>query len=244
MTDIRATYTLDEIVNEALFTLPEGQRSVTNRRRFLTFAINGLRQLRLMVVDDGLQQVKITPNDLNRYDYPEDMEQFVALGVPKDGQIYYLTRNNEIIKTITTVGIDNSLDSTEGEGVVINDEDFYREINSIHNREGYYTLDDKNREIIINSTRRSELLLIYISSGVTLSSQTKVPAKYSRAIIAWILWNDILWDKTAPANSKIIYKKIYDDAIHDIKMIEFPSNREIADEWALGNRLLKGKRWH
>jgi hypothetical protein len=244
MADTKATYSLDQIVNEALLSLPEGQRSVTNKRRFLTFAINGVRQINLLVTDNSVQQVKIVPNNLNRHDYPEDMEQFIALGVPANGQMFYLTRNNEIIKTTTVVGIDESLDSTDEEGVKVNDYEFWNSINSVSNQQGYYTLDDKKREIIINSTQRTELLLIYVSSGVSLSEETKVPARYLEALKAWILWQDIAYDRMAPNNSKLLYKKYYDDAIANVRDVEFPSYREIADAWALGNKLIKGRKWH
>lgn len=231
MADITSIQTLDAVVNKALLTLPESQRSLSNRDRFLEFAIDALRKLNLLVINEP-NIVKIEPNAVNRFDFPSDMEQFVALGVPRNGRVYWLTRNNELIPTKTVVGIDESLDENDGEGVEqpTSQYDSFDAIGGI-NTQGYFTLDNKNREIIVNSTERSELLLKYISSGVNNSGTTYVSSKHIEAITAYILWKDIDYDRTAPMNMKEQYKSRFEDAKREIVRVELPALWEVLDAW-------------
>ncbi|MBN1683750.1 hypothetical protein JW865_09395 [Candidatus Bathyarchaeota archaeon] len=232
MSDTISIQTLDSVVNKALLTLPENQRSLSNRDRFLEFAIDALRNLRLTTTNSGAKTVKIEPNAVNRFDFPYDMEQFISLGVPVNGKIWWLTRNNDIINTKTVIGIDESLDEDDGEGIdlAVSQSDSFDSIGGI-NSQGYFTLDFENREIIVNANTRSELLLRYISSGINNSGETYIESKYIRAIIAYILWMDVDYDRTAPMNMKEQYKSRFEESKNEIKRIEAPGLWELLDAW-------------
>jgi hypothetical protein len=230
--DINSRMTLDAIVHETLLSIPESQRSIDQKRRFLNFAIKGMRYLSLCVFKNSKRVVKVEPDSNNRIDFPADMEEFLALGVPVNGKIWLLTRNNDIIPTKTVVGIDESLDSTDGEGVDLPTEQLesFTAKGGI-NYQGYYTLDYRNEEIIINATSRDELLLIYISSGVSLSETTYVPAKYVPAITAYILWRDVQYDRSVPAIFRKEAEQALKDEIKIIKRIEMNTLQEYYDAW-------------
>ena len=239
MADILEKYTLDQVVNEALFTLPEEQQNEMQKRRFFSFAIQGIRELRLLDTRDGYRKVKISPNALNRYDYPDDLAEFVGLGVPVNGKIWLLTRDDKIIPTTTTVDGEPTLDSDYGEGVSLPTTQF----DSFYspggvNLEGYYTLDDRERTIIINANRQTDLILFYISSGIRKGTTTFILAKHLPALIAFILWKDVLYDRTVSNNNKLLLADNYNKERRKIKAIEKPSHQEILDAWAYGNTLL------
>lgn len=232
MTNISAYYTIDQVVEETLLTLPESQRNERERRRFLNFAVSGLRYLRSFVTKDGKVREKVTPNSLNRISFPDDMEEFLALYVPVNGKIWKLTRNNEIIPTKTIVGIDESYDEDYGEGVEqpIVELDNFAASNDV-NLEGYYTIDYENKEIIINSNRKTELVLEYISNGIGLSSISNVPAKYVKALTAWILWKDVFFDRSVALNIKVLYENEFKKSVREIKSLEAMSLDEVIDAW-------------
>jgi hypothetical protein len=62
------------------------------------------------------------------------------------------------------------------------------------NVDGYYNIDYQNRRIFLNSVSRTEVVLAYITSGVEIAEETYVPTKYERVLIAWIIWNDAMYD--------------------------------------------------
>lgn len=239
MSDISSLYTIDQLVNDLLLSQPELQRTDSEYKRYFNFAISGLRNLRLLYTEDGKNIIKVEPNAVNRIDFPSDMEEFIALGVPVNGEVWWLTRKDSIIPTKTVVGLDESLDSTDGEGELIDNAQYntFASVGGV-NLQGYYTLDMKNREIIINNTQRTELLLAYKSSGIDISSTTYFPTKYVEALKAWIAWKDIEYDKSVRENIKDSHEARYNRKIKDIQRIEAPSHIEVIDAWRNKNMLM------
>ena len=134
--------------------------------------------------------VKKTPDALNRIDFPEDMEEFIALGVPRGGEIYFLTENNDIITTYTEDDEGNlSLTSDDGEGVDLatNQYENIRAEGGV-NVYGYFTVDWEQQEIVVNAVTRSEVLLVYSTSGILTDGIQYVPTKAVETLTAWMLW--------------------------------------------------------
>lgn len=232
MDNISALYTIDQVVQEAMNSYPELQLEDKQYDRFLAFVVRGIRHLRLYVTKDGKKIVKVTPNLINRVPFPVDMEEFIGLGVPVNGKIYWLTRNNEIVTTTTVSGIDESLDSDKGEGVVLEtiQANTWASVGGV-NLQGYYTLDYEKEELVINANRSSDLLLAYVSSGISNTDVSYIPSKYVEALIDWIAWKDIQKDRSVPETTKLSYKKSFDDSCRNIIKSESNSLWEIMDAW-------------
>lgn len=232
MANIISQYTLDQIVQETMLTLPESQSSDREYDRFLNFAVNGLRHLRMTTTKDGKTIVKITPNSLNRFSFPDDMEEFIWLGVPVNGTLWLLTKRGDMIPTKTVSGLEETQDSDYGEGVLlpVSQYNTFTSQGGV-NLEGYYTLDYENREIVINNNRKTELFLAYETSGIVIGSTTNVPAKYVEAIKAWIFWKDVEYDRTFPENKKDSYEMRFNRRKTDILILEGPALWEIYDAW-------------
>lgn len=188
MTNLDAIINIEDLVKYSLWVT---KRPQSERMRFLELLIWGYRELCLRHVPDGIRMVKKTPSSINTVSFPDDLEEFLAIGEPVDGKFVPYTRNDDIIITVTGT-VTETQDSTDGEGVDINDAVAlgYAGRGGV-NTLGYYTIDNENRRIFLNSTTRTEVLLIYKSSNVLLSGTTYIPKKYVQALMAWLLWKDL-----------------------------------------------------
>ena len=224
-TNLNAIIDIEDAVKYALWI---GKKSPSERMRFLEMAIYGYRELCVNHVPDGIRMVKKTPSSINTVSLPDDCEMFIAIGEPVDGKFVPYTRDDMII--ITTTGtITETQDSDDGEGVDINDvqTDGYAGHGGI-NTLGYFTLDNENRRIFLNSQTRSEVLLIYKASNVLLSGDTYIPKRYMQALMAWIFWKDIEGDdsKSLAAERR---EMAFNRRVDEIKTREV-SIDEIVDE--------------
>jgi len=223
-----AIYTLEEIVDEYLHDIPEGQITEREYDRMLSFALRGLRNLRIRVTKDGKKRLKVTPNSLNRISFPNTMETFVALYVPVNGSIWKLTGDKDIIITKTVSGADESYDTDYGEGVDKSTSQFDNfSAQGGVNLEGYYNVDYENREIVINNNRKEEVVMEYTALG----SGTIIPSLFVPALHDFMYWKDIEKNKTMNQAEKFRAEKAYNKSINQIKIDEGNSLDEWADIW-------------
>lgn len=232
MADLSSIQTIRELVKKALW---QAKRPKSDKMRFLEFAIDGIRELRLYHVREGIKVTKNTLSDINTFDFPSDMEDYVAIGIPIDGELYTLTRKDTLITTTTTVEEEETLDSDDGEGVAIDDSQpaSFAASGGV-NIHGYYYADWEQRRFVINSNSRSEILLYYISNGIDNSDDSVyVPKKYVPALIAYIVWQDSCF-VAGQENRAQYLEQQWEKRKHELKESELPSLDEIADElWAL-----------
>jgi len=191
MTHTEGVITLRNIVKKAL---RKAKRPPSDYVGFFENAYEGYRELRLHHVQEGVKFYKATPDSINCVDFPEDMIDFVGIGVHVDGKLVWLTRNDDIVITTTLVGALETQDLDAGEGVDILDTTNYLYTKGGINLDGYYKIDWENRRIVLNSVTRTEVILAYTSSGVNVTGETYVPVKYELALVAWIIWQDSCYD--------------------------------------------------
>ena len=191
-THTEGVVTLNAIVKNALW---QAKRPSSDKARFYEFAYRGYRELRLHHVQEGVKLSKLTPDAINCIDFPEDMIDFVGIGVHVNGKLSLLTRNDDIIITTTLVGAVETQDNDSGEDVDIYDSntDGYYAKGGV-NYDGYYKVDWENRRIMLNSVTRTEVVLAYVSSGTNATGETYIPVKYEPALIAYIMWQDSRYD--------------------------------------------------
>jgi hypothetical protein len=220
---------IESLITKALYRAKKGEDDF---HFFLQLGFDGIRELNAKALDSSIVWTKVTPDNLNRIDYPQDLERFIGIGVPYGGKIVFLTRRNDIIATYTDDGDGTySLDATDGEGV-----DLPRaQWEGMHaeggvNIHGYFSLDDKAREILINSVTRSELILVYSTSGIYTDQIQYVPTIASEALIAWILWKDAEGDARNNAQAAFAEwrKQRYVEERQELKRLGF-SVREFWD---------------
>lgn len=191
-THTEGVVTLKSIVKLALW---QAKRPPSDYRRFYEFAYRGYRELRLHHVQEGVKFSKLIPSSINTISFPEDMIDFVGIGVHVDGKLIWLTRDDDMIITTTMVGAVETQDTDSGEGVdILDTSSDYLYTKGGVNLDGYYKIDWENRRLVLNSVTRTEVVLAYTSSGTSATGETYVPVKYEIALIAWIIWQDSCFD--------------------------------------------------
>lgn len=227
MANLNRIQTIDSVIHEAM--LRDGSTDGLYPI-YLEAAIDGYRDLVGSVIREGIKWVKFEPNSLNRYTFPSDMEDFVAIGVPVNGKLWPLTRNDEIMPTYTTEDGTDSLNSSYGEGVNLPT----AQVQSLSasggiNLEGYYTIDWTNRRIIINANRLTELVLFYVSSGIEASTQTYVPARCASTLKAYIKYVVNADDRSNTEAFVGRMKMRYEEELRKLKRKEMPTIQEFKD---------------
>ena len=239
MADTSRLNTLTQVAQKAIWYSDEDE---SKYRKFLQYAIDGYRLLRRKVIREGLIVAKKTPNALNRISFPNDMEEFIALGVHMNGKVWLLTPSNDIIATYSEDDDGYTLDSTVGEGVDLVTAQFESfKATGGYNVHGYYKVDWENKVIIVNAVTRSEVLLFYTTSGtdITGAVQTYVPTRAVDALVQYILWCNVKNNINVPDVIVQRFERNWVEARTDLKKQELPSLSEFRDNWARSNNLLR-----
>ena len=226
-TNLDAIMDIEDVVK---FTLWQTKKPLSERMRFLELAIWGYRDICVNHVEEGFRMVKKTPSSINTVTFPDDLEEFIAIGQPVDGKFLPYSRDDDII--ITTTGtITETQDSDEGEGVDVNDAQTLgypgRGGTNVY---GYYAIDYNQPQprIVLNSTTRTQVLLIYKASNILFDGTTYIPKKYVQAIIAYILWKDIEGDDNK-INVSIQREMAFERRVNEIKVRSF-TLQDLMDE--------------
>lgn len=221
--------TLENLVDEALLL---NNRPESDFKKYLQIAIRGYTDLRIHVVTEGKKTSKLTVNDINRVNFPDDFISFVSIGVVEGGKVWLLSPDKEFVSTTTTTGGTETLDSDQGEGVdIANDytsKGYY--VRGGVNLKGYYQIEwDKRRIALVNCSAQT-VLLAYKTSGISLDGQTYIPVKYVMAMQAFIAWWSIANDITVPVSQKQMAEQTYIRMVNKLRKAEGPT----LDEWEQG----------
>lgn len=221
------TQTLHEVVKKALW---QAKKPRCYYLSFFELAIDGYRKLRLSYVWEGKAWRKVTINSLDYISFPEEMEEFIGLYLPVDGELYPLTRKDSIVPTITTTGTVESLDTTyeEGEDVLSPVGEGYYARGGV-NLDGYYVINWDEERIHVRNTDATNLVLIYKTSGTNITTTTYVPNKYIPALIAHILYEFYKFDDNYPSSRKQELLGIYNATMLELVSLEAPTHEEFMD---------------
>jgi len=189
--------------------------------------INALREIH-MYHTTKYKVVKVDVDiQTNTIEWPDDYLGLVFLGIPSNGRIWTLTRDDKLITTTTLVDGQETLDSTVGEGVVVEADLAWGYQAKGGQNSFYYTEDENNRRFVINGTNPANIILGYISSGVE-DKDTLVPLKYKDCIHFYVRWRMNLREPVNKVNADY-FKKEYEEAVNKLKAFEDPTLDEIYD---------------
>jgi hypothetical protein len=232
-------YTIEQIAYKALHYADQEEGMY---RRYLQLAFDGLRELYRGVIKEGIVFSKEVPDDINRIDFPQDMEEFIGIGVPRNGKLWFLTEEDKIIATYSTEDEAQVLDADDGEGVNLATAQYetFRSTGGI-NIHGYFKIDWTARQIIINANERGEFVLAYVTSGISTDGITYVPTRAANALIAWILWKDALGRLKTPQEIPIVEARKIEwlEEKMTLKKRELCSVQEFRDTWNRSNTMLR-----
>ena len=175
--------------------------SLENYIRYLKFAIRGYTKLNLFDLTN-FQVAYLTMSDVGTVDLPRDYVDYTKIGYKGiNGTIYILGLNNEMYLNRSTecgLPINNVLGGSMDE----TSDYFYFVPHTINGcrtdalyglgggfADSYYRVDKENDLIqFSNKVPGGEIILEYISSGISVNGSTYIPLQAVEAVIAWIHW--------------------------------------------------------
>ena len=195
--------------------------------RYLQFAIDCFRELNLKVMR-RVEVAYLTINDIGVVSLPSDFVDYIAIGINRGGEVITLTKNDKLMLPrnytdgeLVPISYDSSdissysLDTTSN--VVFTDHFYQGEyVPALYGlgggfNEGYYRIDYENRLLVIKNDllRGQEVILEYISTGISLTGSTIVPVQCLPSIKAYIHWKRVANDKKEPLHEKQTKERQY-----------------------------------
>jgi hypothetical protein len=213
-----------------------------NFKRYLQWAIRGFTQLNLYSLE-SFNVAYLTMDEVGRVTLPDDFIDYTKIGICKSGKIYTLGLNDDLCMSRSEeCGVPlndsfNAADDTLPAGYYF--VSHFRGDNYIPAlygltggfAESYYRVDRKRGEIQFSSSvARSEIILEYLSSGVSLTGSTYIPRQAQEALIAFVHYKRVEFDPVSPMNLKQFHKQEFDEEFNKLNSFEhMPTAQEIMD---------------
>jgi hypothetical protein len=191
-TQTNALVSLEEIVSTFLFAYKK------NTEDYSLYTQHCARCIQDFNLYDGniAQSVKVQINTtLKCIDMPDDMLTFIDLLTPQNGAWWSFSQKDQIVNTTTTtLGVEGR-DSAQGEGVKINQNRVigYGAKGGVNKFN--MTLDWSARRIYVDDVYSTTdyFVLLYVSSGINTTTETKIPAFVVPMIEAYLLEKETYW---------------------------------------------------
>lgn len=189
--DTPALTTINKIA--ASYANSKGDYGKQNKWRYMQIILEGYQQWN--VFHNSAKKVNWycgTVQSDGCIDWPIDMYDYIKIGTPVNGQIVTLTRNDNLEMPIglecgQVTGVD--LTSTLG-----TDAPFWNWVIVDYASTGghnfaYYRSDKDNRRIVFHGDCLGRQIVIeYVSSGVSLSGETFIPAELTQLLKLYLNW--------------------------------------------------------
>ena len=196
--------------------------------KFFQYGIDGITQLKLYTLGETKVEKLEMDSDLNTITLPNDYMKFVDLGVPINGRLWSLTKDNTIIDTTTLVNGQETYDEDLGEG----DWNYLKQNGAGGQNSRYYKVDEKNRRIVISGIDVTTVWLVYISTGVYTDEPTYIPRAVKPVIEAFIRLEFFENSADTPASKMIFYENRFKTQRNRLKRLKYPTLQELADSLA------------
>ena len=202
---------LSDIVHETLWL---SGRDENYYQRFKQYAIDGFRELNRFHIADGIKTVRLIPDSNYIVPFPDDLIQWVKVSIADRGEKYTLTERNDMVNTVTISGGYKSRNVMgEGDAIGVGGN---RMPGGIENVYGYFTVDYKNRRILLLMDSLRPIYLDYISVDID-SDNDYIPVIVKPCLTAYIMWQDAYYDRETPMNDKLLKKQVYDEEVSKLR---------------------------
>jgi hypothetical protein len=225
--DLKGYVTIRQLANSAIGQMgKKGEMSLYFP--FVKLLIRGYKQLNQFSLNMPKTE-RIMMNSIGCIDIPDDYMGFVSLGIPYKGRIWTFTRSDRLITPDGMVCGEATLSAANGETITIGNSTIAGYGVGGGANDYYYKLDLPGHRIIINGFPRTTVTLNYISSGISMSETTWIPRIAEEALIAWVMWQRVVYDDAVPMGIKNQYKQEYIEKENEIKFSEMPTLDEFYD---------------
>lgn len=228
-------YTAAQLIDEALAGLRDFDR--TYYKEATMYFMRGFRDFKLFSEYGDVQETYQPVTSINTVNYPEDAMRIITLGVVVNRELFTFTRADDLVAPISSP-IDNFLDEERGEDGELRRSPTYGYVATAANQEYYFRDDKVKRRLIlgrraVDKTRfadRSEVLVRYISNGVTNFDTTYIPNEAANLLINYIEYKivDSMPDKY-DARYRAERKENYFEARNMYESLQLPTLDELMD---------------
>jgi hypothetical protein len=216
--------TLKQIVKDIHL---EGGYGMEDWKYLGQFALNAIRDIHMFHTKKTKVAKVIVDPSTNTIDWPDDYIGLCFLGVPRNGQLWTLTRDNNLITTTTLVNGQETLTKSQGEGVIPPEGQIVGYGTKGGKNDFYYTEDEANRRFFLIGSNPVNVLLGYISSGVT-DKDTIIPIRFKEAIINYSRWK-IKLREPIDYRGADYFKDLYEQEVSKLVAFEGPTLDEVYD---------------
>jgi len=213
-----ALATIKEISDGILFKsgIPEAKGALIDQ-----LTRDGYRELNLNVLPDG-RVINLFTMDTNLIiPFPDDLIEIKDIYVPRDNQIWSLTRRTLIPKiTVLENGSEIIPEDWGGGDDIPDGYGTYFETKGGRNDLGYYEVDDARRRILFRNMSRSEVMLDYVSTGINKTEETYVPIDAKAALESYVM-RELSAFEVIAVNRYTLHNKRYQEELAKLRMIQF-----------------------
>lgn len=199
--------------------------SLKRYKALTQIAIEGFSELNLWTMS-GHETVYLRMSLAKTVELPVDYVDYLKIGVPINGKLRVITRNDSILlpRTFedgTSVGNTDSGDESKLDNVVFFSSHFKNGVfvGGLYGLPGgidtnYFRIDEENRQIVFaGDIGRGEIVLEYLSSGVKTDGSSMVPREAIPALRTYVLWQMIENDQKVAYNAKDRAKREHEEAV-------------------------------
>lgn len=242
---IAAVVSLQHVVADFLNEI--GDYTMTEYKRWLQVAIRGFSNLSMTSLR-SYDVAYITPDAIGQCRLPDDFVEYAKIGCNIGGKLYILSRNKEILinRQIENGDIVNEAynadDSIDDElvmyiphyragGIKVDGMYGYSYSSGHSTMIPMFNIDYENKVIQLSSAiYASQLIVEYITTGVSLSGNTYIPRYAGEALLEFLYWRMKKADPKFSRGEVMDAKMDYLEAVNVMETLEsMPTYQEIMD---------------
>jgi len=204
--------------------------SMRNYKYIAQIVIEGFTDLNLFHTTN-IEVVYLYMDEAKTVNVPADFIDYIKVGVPYNGKLVVLTKDpNILLPREFQDGKDvGNIDATSVNSLSyfvshFKDGKFIGGLYGLRGgiNQAYYRFDKERRMFVFTGDiPNSEIVLEYISSGVSLSSATVIPRQAVKPLMSWTFWQMVEFDRKTPGNEKERRKRLYYEDVEELRSFEF-----------------------
>lgn len=224
--------TIAQVVKAAMNE--RGEKTLTNFERYLQMALEGFSDMNTFEINSvEVAYLDIDP-DTMLAELPSDFITMTKIGINKNGKMWTLTVNNDILLPPPSSICDIEPAAVPGTQVIVPDGGYY--FAPHYNRAGawvdtmygigggfntaYYRIDMSRRVIYFQGhIPNNEVILEYKSNGIK-GSGTIVPRQAVPALKAYLHWKVNLYNINVPMHEKQNFERLYNIELTKLTELE------------------------
>lgn len=224
--DTSGLVTLRYVVSSALNRIG---LDVKFTEKLMQIAIEGFTEMNMFITKTfKVSTIDVNPNT-NLAQLPSDYIDFLRIAITINGKLYTLTRNEQLIlprtddcgsETNLNPRVQNTDLYNSQEDIVDVEADVLLSLIAHHYGTSggancaYYRIDEERRLIVFQGrVPNNQFILEYISSGVSVDTETLIPRECVPALRDYVIWQSIENDTRVPMNEKERKKAQYEKSI-------------------------------